>query len=149
MTNTSSYRPKWHQAKLRSQNDIARQNGHSIWLWRAVDQDGYVLDEIVQNPPQYQGCQAIADQTAEKAGPQAEPHRHRQAAIIWRGKAGSHAKRRTPVAQRAEQSGGELSPTTSKTRTNDAGISIGRRLATLRLGLSAVRNHFVAPYQKR
>jgi putative transposase len=24
-------------------------NGKRLWLWRAVDQDGYVLDEIVQN----------------------------------------------------------------------------------------------------
>jgi putative transposase len=23
-------------------------NGEKRWLWRAVDQDGYVLDEIVQ-----------------------------------------------------------------------------------------------------
>jgi putative transposase len=23
--------------------------GRKHWLWRAVDQDGYVLDEIVQN----------------------------------------------------------------------------------------------------
>jgi putative transposase len=32
----------------RCQHNFARRNGHSIWLWRAVDQDGYVLDEIVQ-----------------------------------------------------------------------------------------------------
>jgi transposase-like protein len=48
MTNTSSYRPKWHRAKLRSPSSVARRNGHIIWLWRAVDQDGCVLDEIVQ-----------------------------------------------------------------------------------------------------
>ncbi|MBB4233462.1 transposase-like protein, partial [Rhizobium mongolense] len=27
---------------------MVRINGQKCWLWRAVDQDGYVLDEIVQ-----------------------------------------------------------------------------------------------------
>ncbi|MBY3404722.1 IS6 family transposase, partial [Rhizobium laguerreae] len=27
---------------------VVRINGQKCWLWRAVDQDGYVLDEIVQ-----------------------------------------------------------------------------------------------------
>lgn len=27
---------------------VVRVNGQKCWLWRAVDQDGYVLDEIVQ-----------------------------------------------------------------------------------------------------
>lgn len=49
--------------------------GRKHWLWRAVDQDGYVLDEIVQNRrntkaaklPQHQGSKAIANKAPEKA----------------------------------------------------------------------------------
>jgi putative transposase len=33
----------WHLDEL-----VVRVNGQKCWLWRAVDQDGYVLDEIVQ-----------------------------------------------------------------------------------------------------
>lgn len=33
----------WHLDEL-----VVRINGRKCWLWRAVDQDGYVLDEIVQ-----------------------------------------------------------------------------------------------------
>ena len=41
--------------------------GRKHWLWRAVDQDGYVLDEVVQTPPQYKGRQALAE-AAQEAG---------------------------------------------------------------------------------
>jgi putative transposase len=33
----------WHLDEV-----VVRLNGRKCWLWRAVDQDGYVLDEIVQ-----------------------------------------------------------------------------------------------------
>lgn len=33
----------WHLDEV-----VVRINGQKYWLWRAVDQDGYVLDEIVQ-----------------------------------------------------------------------------------------------------
>jgi putative transposase len=33
----------WHLDEL-----VVRINGRKCWLWRAIDQDGYVLDEIVQ-----------------------------------------------------------------------------------------------------
>lgn len=42
--------------------------GERHWLWRAVDQDGFVLDEIVQPPPQCQGRQAIVDPLLKKQG---------------------------------------------------------------------------------
>ena len=74
--------------------------GRKHWLWRAVDQDGYVLDEIVQTRRDTKAAKRLG-QTAEEARPQAETHHHRQVALIRRGKAGSYAKRRTPVAQRA------------------------------------------------
>ncbi|TIL23793.1 MAG: DDE domain-containing protein [Mesorhizobium sp.] len=33
----------WHLDEV-----VVRINGRKSWVWRAVDQDGYVLDEIVQ-----------------------------------------------------------------------------------------------------
>ncbi|MDH6234551.1 transposase-like protein [Mesorhizobium soli] len=35
----------WHVDEL-----VVRINDQRSWQWRAVDQDGYVLDEIVQRP---------------------------------------------------------------------------------------------------
>ena len=85
--------------------------------------------------PQYKGCQAITGQVAEEARPRAEADRHRQAALIWSGKMRRDVGCQTSLAQGAEQSRGEFSRATSKTRTNDAGISICRWLAAFHLGL--------------
>jgi putative transposase len=35
--------------RLASQRSLVTIPGKKHWLWRAVDQDGYVLDEIVQS----------------------------------------------------------------------------------------------------
>lgn len=45
--NPSSYRPKWHQAMLRSLSDIARRNGHSIWLFAGSDKGGERIANIL------------------------------------------------------------------------------------------------------
>ncbi|CCV09427.1 hypothetical protein MESS2_p120013 [Mesorhizobium metallidurans STM 2683] len=76
--------------------------GKKHWLWRAVDQEGYVLDEICPDPPQHQGCQAFADPTAEEAGHGAEAHDHGQAALLRRRETPDHAECRASLAQRPE-----------------------------------------------
>ena len=47
MTNISSYRPKWHQAIVRSKDDVARRNGHSIWLFAGSDKGGDRIANIM------------------------------------------------------------------------------------------------------
>jgi putative transposase len=42
-------------------------------------------------PSQHQGCQAIADASAEKAGHGAEAYDHRQAPLLWSSEAADHA----------------------------------------------------------
>ena len=39
------------------------------WLWRAVDQDGYVLDEIAQKRRNTKGGQTFADPALEETRP--------------------------------------------------------------------------------
>ncbi len=51
--------------------------GKKRYLWRAVDQDGYVLDEILQNRQQYQGCNAIANPPFEATGRSAKANDYR------------------------------------------------------------------------
>ena len=41
---TPSRRDIWHLDEV-----VVTISGQKYWLWRAVDQDGYVLDEIVQS----------------------------------------------------------------------------------------------------
>ncbi len=60
--------------KQHSRNDVWRLDevvitiaGRKHWLWRAVDQDGYVPDEIVQNRRNTKSGQALADAAAEEA----------------------------------------------------------------------------------
>jgi putative transposase len=41
--------------------------GQKHYLWRAVDQDGNVLDMRVAEPPQQKGSQTIFPQTSQRA----------------------------------------------------------------------------------
>ncbi|MER9056825.1 MULTISPECIES: DDE-type integrase/transposase/recombinase [unclassified Mesorhizobium] len=81
--------------------------GKKHWLWRAVNQDGYVLDEIVQTRRNTKAAKRLLT-AVEEAGPGAEADDHRQARLLWSSAASSHAGRRAPVAQglnnRAENS---------------------------------------------
>jgi len=45
-----------------------RINGRRCWLWRAVDQDGYVLDEIVQNRRNTKAARRLLMRLLKKQG---------------------------------------------------------------------------------
>lgn len=82
--------------------------GKKHWLRRAADQDGFVLDVLVQKPPQRQGGQAPDAQAVERSGPSAAGADHLQASILRCSKARGHAGCRAPLPQglnnRAENS---------------------------------------------
>lgn len=42
--------------------------GRNHWLWRAVDQDGYVLDEIVQNRRNTKAAKRLLTRLLKKQG---------------------------------------------------------------------------------
>lgn len=42
--------------------------GKKLWLWRAVDQDGYVLDEIVQNRRNTKAAKRLLTRLLKKQG---------------------------------------------------------------------------------
>ena len=73
---TPSLNNIWHLDKV-----VVTIGGRNHWLWRAVDQDGYILTEIVQRRRDTKACQASADATNEKAGMPPQAHRHRQALL--------------------------------------------------------------------
>jgi putative transposase len=53
----------WHLDEL-----IVRVNGQKCWLWRAVDQDGYVLDEIVQTRRNTKAARRLLTRLLKKQG---------------------------------------------------------------------------------
>lgn len=58
----------WHLDEV-----SVRLNGCKCWLWRAVDQDGYVLDEIVQTRRNTKAAKRLLTRLLKKQG--VEPKR--------------------------------------------------------------------------
>jgi putative transposase len=53
----------WHLDEV-----VVRINGRKCWLWRAVDQDGYVLDEIVQTRRNTKAVKRLLTRLLKKQG---------------------------------------------------------------------------------
>ena len=47
---------------------VVRINGKRCWLWRAVDQDGYILDEIVQTRRNTKAAKRLLIRLMKKQG---------------------------------------------------------------------------------
>jgi putative transposase len=62
---------KWHLDEV-----FLTIRGEKQYLWRAVDQDGNVLDMRVAEPTQQEGCQTIFPQTARKVAIRSARHYH-------------------------------------------------------------------------
>jgi putative transposase len=96
---------KWHLDEV-----FIKINGERKYLWRAVDQDGMVLDILVQNPAGQGRGQTFLPQAPEEDPHGAQGDRHRQAPLLRRGPPRGHALRRAPFPQGPEQPGGEQPP---------------------------------------
>ena len=78
--------------------------GRKHWLWRAVDQDGYVLDEIVQARRDTKAAKRLLVRLLRKQGRPPKRIITDKTALIWRRKARCHTRCRASIAQRPEQS---------------------------------------------
>ncbi|CAN7681938.1 IS6 family transposase [Phyllobacterium sp. LjRoot231] len=58
-----SHEDVWHLDEL-----VVRVNGRKCWLWRAVDHDGYVLDEIVQTRRNTKAARRLLIRLLKKQG---------------------------------------------------------------------------------
>jgi putative transposase len=85
--------------------------GKKHWLWSAVDQDGFVLDVLVENRRNTKAAKTSDAKASQGSGPYTACDDHRPAAILWRRKARHHAWRRTSFTQRLEQPRGEFTST--------------------------------------
>jgi putative transposase len=79
---------KWHLDEV-----VIRVAGKKHWLWRAVDQDGFVLDVLVQRRRDKKAAKRLFRGSSPSCA------HHRQAEELRRGQAGDHAGGRAPAAQ--------------------------------------------------
>ncbi len=77
-------------------------NGKTSYLWRAVDQDGNVLDILVQSRRGYPVgagcCQEVLPQTPQRLPVCSARAHHRQTCQLWCSETGDPAWRRAPAA---------------------------------------------------
>ena len=71
---------RWHLDEM-----VVRIAGKRMYLWRAVDHEGEVLDMLIPAPTRHPGGAAADAQAAQEARFRAETAGHRQAALLRRG----------------------------------------------------------------
>jgi putative transposase len=142
--------------KVSTKNDVGhldevavRINGRKCWLWRAVDQDGYGLDEIVQTGRNTKAAKRLLTRLLKKQG--LPPKRM----ITDKLRSYGAARRQLmPIVEhrshkrlnnRAENS---HLPFRKRERTRQGLRSIGS-LQQFVSAFSTIRNHFVLPKSKR
>jgi putative transposase len=141
---TPSHKDIWHLDEV-----VISIGGRKHWLWRAVDQDGYVLDEIVQGRRDTKAAKGLLIRLLKKQG--LTPKR------IVTGKLRSYGAARRDVMpgvehrshkglnDRAENS---HVPLRKRERVMQGFRSVGSLQRFISV-FSAVRNLFVPPHQKR
>ena len=96
---------KWHLDEV-----FLTINGGRQYLWRAVDQDGNVLDILVQCRRDAKAAKRFFSQTPQEAVRVSSGAGHRQAPQLRSGASGGDAVGRAPAIEIPEQPGGELAP---------------------------------------
>src|SRR6202035_1962951 len=97
-------------------------NGKTHYLWRAVDQDGNVLDMRVAEPTQQTGSQEMLSETAERTSIRATSDDYRQAGQLRCRKEGDHGKCGASPTQGLKQPSGTLASADQATRANHAAV---------------------------
>jgi len=119
----------WHLDEVRI---VIRDQPH--WLCRAVDQDGYVLDEILQTRRNTEAARRLLTRLLKRQG--LRPSRK----ITDKLKSYEVARRKIRLAirhlsQGSEQPGGEQSSSFAKTRTHYAEVPFTGRMSAFRVRL--------------
>ena len=108
--------------------------GRQQYLWRAVDQDGDIIDILVQPQARSAGGRTLLPQAIERTGPHAEASDHGQASQLLGGPQHCDAVCRAQHPAVRKQSSRGLSSTDPPTRATDAAIQIRRACITILVG---------------
>jgi putative transposase len=87
---------KWHLDEV-----VITMAGKKHWLWRAVDQEGFVLDVLVQSRRDKRAAKRLFRKLLKKQG-RAPRVLITDKLKSYRGQARDHARRRAPSAQRPQ-----------------------------------------------
>ena len=120
---------KWHLDEV-----VITIAGKKHWLWRAVDQDGIVLDVLVQSRRDKQAAKRLLRKLLRRQRPTAARAGHRQAGELSRGEERADARGRAPPAQGPQQPSREFAPADPATRTADEAVQIRRPGTAVPLG---------------
>ncbi len=96
---------KWHLDEV-----FLTINGKRHSLWRAVDQQGNVLDILVQSRRDKRAEKPVFPQAAQRAEVRATRDQNLQAGQLCRSQMGDSTRRGASSAQRAQPSSGKLPP---------------------------------------
>ena len=108
--------------------------GQQQYLWRAVDEDGDVLDILVQSRRNRRGGHTVLPEAVETPRPRASPADHRQTAQLLGGAPYRDAIRDPQYPAVRKQSRGSLASINPPAGAADAQVQVGRPSATVRLG---------------
>ena len=95
---------KWHLDEV-----VITIAGKKHWLWRAVDQDGFVLDVLVQSRRNTKAAKRLMRKLLKGQGRSPRVIITDKLRSYGAAKREDHARRRTSLAQGPEQSGREFS----------------------------------------
>ena len=108
---------RWHLDEM-----VVRIAGRQMYLWRAVDHEGEVLDMLVKAPARQPGGAAADVQASQEAGLCTEIAGDRQAALVRLGVPAIGAELPSRTRAQNEQSGGELASSGATTRAQVAAL---------------------------
>jgi putative transposase len=106
----ASRRDIWHLDEV-----VVTIGGKQHLLWRAVDQDGYILDEIVQTRRDIKAAKRLLTRLLKKQGCPPRRMIADKLGSYCRSPAPDHARDRASLAQGPQQPGRELSPASATT----------------------------------
>ena len=110
---------KWHMDEV-----VVSIAGEPYWLWRAVDQNGFVLDVLVQRRRDSRAAQRLIRKLLKSAVTPPRVMITDKLRSYGAARAKMGRSRRTSPAQGPEQSRGKLSPADKATRTDHEAIQI-------------------------
>jgi len=132
---------KWHMDEA-----VVLIAGEQHWLWRAVDQNGFVLDVLVQRRRDSRAAQQLMRRLLNSAV--TSPRVMITGKLRSYGAARAKMGLRTSPAQGPEQSRGELSPADKATRTDHEAIQISPPGTTVSVGSRSSREPLPHPLSR-
>ena len=131
---------RWHLDEM-----VVRIAGQRMYLWRAVDDEGEILDMLVQRRRDTRAALRLMRKLLKKQGLRAEIAGYRQAAVLFLGISASPVDLPARTGAEEEQSGREFAPTRATAAAQNATLQISRVSPALPFRSRRRLQHFQRP----